>query len=168
MQVLTHERLRHLFNYDPETGILTRRVDSSTGRHKTGERAGCAGTRFRNIWIDDKQYGEHRIIWFWMTGALPTHQIDHRNLSGLDNRWINLREATASENGMNRRGRSKSGAKGVYFQANPDKCGSKPWKVSIAKEGKAHHVGMFETIEEAQAAYAAAALRLHGEFARIA
>jgi hypothetical protein len=166
-KMLTHERLREVLNYDPETGIFTRRIDLHKGRHKAGQRTGTQNNRFRFQWIDDRPYLEHRIAWFWMTGNWPKHQIDHKNLNAFDNRWANLREATVSQNAMNRKGRSKSGAKGVYFIADKNKCGSKPWRVHIMKEGKRHYIGLFSTLDEAKAAHAVAATRLHGEFARL-
>lgn len=172
--MLTQERLKELLDYDPETGVFTRLVDTCLGRYGKGRykagtvSGGISGGRYRVQWIDGKPYLEHRVAWLWMTGDWPEHQIDHENLDKIDNRWVNLRESTPSQNSMNRSGRARSGAKGVYFQSNPAKCGSKPWKASIMREGKAHHLGLFETVEEAAAAYQAAAISLHGEFARLA
>lgn len=163
--MLTHERLRQLVDYDPETGLFARRTDSSNRRFKAGENTGSSTGRFVSIWLDGKPYLAHRIAWFWM----PDRQIDHRNLDGNDNRWSNLRLATASQNGMNRRaGRGASGLKGVHFIANTEKCGSKPWRARITKDGRHHFLGLFATREEAKAAYDAAAQRIHGEFARLA
>jgi hypothetical protein len=40
------------------------------------------------------------------------------------------------------------------------------WQANIACNGKQQHLGLFKTAEEAAKAYDAAALRLHGEFAK--
>jgi hypothetical protein len=89
---------------------------------------------------------------------------DHRNGNGLDNRRINLREATAGENNQNRRQRSDntSGFKGVHW----DKRSSK-WRAQVNANGKAHRLGHYLTAAEAARAYDAAARELHGEFATV-
>jgi hypothetical protein len=167
--MLTQERLKELLDYDPETGVFTRVTDSSNRRFKAGATAGAVSKngRYRQQWIDGRPYLEHRVAWLWMTGKFPEHQIDHVNLDKCDNRWENLRESTISQNAMNRSGRARSGAKGVYFVNDPAKCGSKPWRSSICKDGRIYVLGLFYTREDAAAAYAVAASRLHGEFARV-
>lgn len=163
--MLTHERLKELLHYDPETGVFTRLVDTGKGRFKAGTvSGGVSGGRYRAQWIDGKSYLEHRVAWFWMTGCWPKYQIDHKNLDKCDNRWSNLRESTISQNAMNRCGRAASGMKGVYFVKNEKKCGSKRWRAII----NGRHLGLFNTLEEAGAAYISAAKVLHGEFARLA
>lgn len=58
----------------------------------------------------------HRIIWKMETGSDPACEIDHRDLNGLNNRWENLREATTTQNGFNKKPRSRivQHPKGVY------------------------------------------------------
>lgn len=68
----------------------------------------------------------------------------------------NCRWATAREQALNRRQRrSRSGVLGVY------KHGSK-WCATCKVGGKQHHVGSFETVEDAVAARSEAVLRLEG------
>lgn len=89
--------------------------------------------------------------------------IDHANGNALDNRRRNLRFASQSEQRCNTSvsKRNKLGVKGVYLH-----CPG--WYRSyIAKDGKKYDLGTFKTIEEASTAYNAAALRLHGSFARV-
>jgi hypothetical protein len=100
--------------------------------------------------------------------APPGKFVDHRNLNKLDNRRQNLRIATRSQNGMNRRAMSNNelGIKGVSRDKN--KKGKTPLFVArITVEGKTRRLGYFRTTEEAAAAYAAAARELHGEFHRL-
>lgn len=89
--------------------------------------------------------------------------VDHINRNKLDNRRANLRSATRSENNANAdRGRnSSSGYRGVSWSASAGK-----WQVHIRVEGKRRFLGLFESAEEAAAAYDAAFVDAFGEFAR--
>lgn len=167
---LTYERVRELLNYDPETGVFTLLIDRNKGRYKAGHVLGTDMKRYRMMEIEGEKYLAHRFAWFWMTGLWPD-RIDHKDEDGFNNRWANLREATVSQNAMNHRGKSKhslSGIRGVSFVKNRAKCGSKPWKATIMKDGKRRLIGLFTTPEEAGIAYRKVALELHGEFARAA
>jgi hypothetical protein len=99
----------------------------------------------------------HRII------VCPNDEmhVDHVNGDGLDNRRSNLRAATPSQNRMNQKVRrdSKSGVKGVYFDAR-----RRVWTASIKVNGKKFSLGSFALASDAAQAYASASLRLHGEF----
>ena len=99
-----------------------------------------------------------------MTGAWPKDQIDHVNGDRSDNRFCNLREATNSQNQANRRceATSTSGVKGVSWDR---RC--RRWQAQISINGKPKHLGGFTSKEEAARAYAAAAIALRGEFARL-
>lgn len=99
----------------------------------------------------------HRAI----MNALPSVEIDHRDLDKLNNRKANLRSATRSQNRANTTlsARNTSGFKGVV------RCGSR-WRSAIRKNGKCISLGRFETPEAAHAAYVEAAQTLFGEFAR--
>lgn len=66
--------------------------------------------------------------------------IDHINHNRLDNRKLNLREATNSQNQMNR----KNKPTGVSFHKLSGK-----WRARITKNQKEIYLGLFETEEEA-------------------
>jgi hypothetical protein len=89
-------------------------------------------------------------------------QADHRGRDPLDNRRPRLREATKRDNLRNRRGFGSSGAKGVERQTHTK---TNPFRARIWVDGKNLNLGSFPTVEQAAAAYDAAARRLHGEFA---
>lgn len=157
----TQERLKSLFNYDPETGIFTRACDRK--RWKAGQVAGTIASGYISINVDYVLYRAHRLAWVYMTGSEPVADIDHINGDRLDNRWCNLREATQKENLLNKRVQSnnKLGIKGVYQPP-----GNPKYVARIARDGVQKHLGCYDTAEEAKAAYDAAAKILHGDFAR--
>jgi hypothetical protein len=88
--------------------------------------------------------------------------VDHINGDGLDNRRVNLREATRAENNRNRglNRNNRSGYKGVA----PTKSGR--WSARIKAHGTDRSLGTFATAEAAARAYDDAARELFGEFAR--
>ena len=104
----------------------------------------------------------HRFLWtLWKKPATP--ELDHRNTDGLDCRRSNIRAAELEQNRWNRgktRGNT-SGFKGVTKDRSRRK-----WTAQIQVRGKNHYLGTFGRAEDAAAAYAAAARRLHGRFAR--
>ena len=73
---------------------------SFKGRVKMGDIAGYElPSRYRTVWINSKQYYEHRIIWIMHHGDIPIGlEIDHINLTRNDNRIENLRAVSRSEN----------------------------------------------------------------------
>jgi hypothetical protein len=90
-------------------------------------------------------------------------QVDHINGNGLDNRRKNLRLATPSENACNSvpRSTNTSGFKGVCWHKGAGK-----WMAQIVLDGKNNYLGLFDTAEDAHAAYAKKSLELHGRFGR--
>lgn len=87
-------------------------------------------------------------------------EIDHINLNGLDNRKCNLREATRSQNAINRPTlrNNKLGIKGVR------KLHGK-YSATIYFEGRNIHIGTFNDILSASEARKAAEKEYHGRFA---
>lgn len=90
-------------------------------------------------------------------------EVDHINLNPLDNRKENLRLATFSQNQWNRRvyRNSSTRFKGVGKKGNG-------YRARISVHGKSICLGVFETARLAAFAYANAARKYHGEFARAA
>lgn len=117
---------------------------------------------------DDKNTRQliHRVILERILGRPleAKEQVDHRDGDGLNNRRENLRLATASENQRNQhRDRTNtSGFKGACWDKSVNR-----WKATIKVNRKCIHLGRFDTPEEAHAAYCAAAIKYHGEFARL-
>lgn len=161
--MLTAERLREVLDYDPATGEFAWRLH--TGRVAAGQRAGCAkGDGYTLIRVDRVKYRAHRLVWLHVHGRWPAEALDHIDGDRANNRLANLREATVRQNVVNSRAKrqNKHGIKGVI--QNP-KSGT--WTARIRDGGRRVGLGTFPTQAAAAAAYAAAARRIHGEYARI-
>lgn len=160
MTVASYEQdiLDHI-SYDPETGNVWR-IKSTHGNsvagHKFSSRNGrgyCIFEYRGKVWL------VHRFAFLFMTGKIP-ETVDHINGRFDDNRWDNLRPANRMEQAQNRRTRkdNKLGVKGVYARRGK-------FHASIRANGRAIHLGDFDTVEQAATAYAHAAENLFGEFA---
>ncbi|MFP5513282.1 MAG: HNH endonuclease [Alphaproteobacteria bacterium] len=161
---LTQSRLRELFDYDPLTGLFTRRV--SLGGSKAGTVAGSLnGWGYVKFNIDGKPYKGHRLAFLWMNGKFPDGDVDHINRIRSDNRWANLREATPRQNNGNSSMSRKntSGVKGVTWHKK-----AKKWQAQIGINGGTKHLGLFANIDDAAEAYQAASIRHFGGFAHAA
>jgi hypothetical protein len=159
---LTRARLRELLHYDRDSGEFHWRKRYCSNI-RVGTLAGCA---YRGQWIigiDRRTYPAHQLAWFYMTGRWGRPTIDHRDGNSANNRWDNLRRATSSQNNANRRRprHNTSGFKGVTFRRAYGN-----WEASITKNRQCISLGVFATAASAHEAYAAAARKLFGEFAR--
>ena len=160
---LSPDLVKTLYSYQPETGLLI--WVGSKQPTRNGKRAGFShplGHRY--VRVGRHNYKEHRIAWLLYYGEWPKDQIDHVNGDPSDNRIGNLRAATSSQNQANKgiQKNNSTGFKGVGFR--PDRG----FFAVIKKDRKSHYLGSFATAEEAHFAYADAARRMHGEFARVA
>jgi phosphotransferase system IIB component len=156
---LTAERLRELLDYNPESGIFTW-VARRRGC-RPGDAVGTSHEGHISIGLNHNRYYAHRLAWLYVTGKWPPAQVDHKNLDRSDNRWTNLRLASNQQNQANQNAQKNNllGIKGV------SRVGSK-YKSQITHKKRNYYLGMFQTPEEAIAAYKAAAETLFGEFAR--
>lgn len=154
--------LRSLFTYEPETGMLRWKVKRSN--KEIGWVAGCRrGSEYWQVGIDDKLYRVHLVAWKIVTGKEPPNFIDHEDTDKGNNRWVNLREATKSQNQANigLLKHNTSGVKGVRWYKAYQK-----WSSQFTKNGKCYFVGYFDDLEEAKAAYQKRYREVYGEFAR--
>lgn len=86
-------------------------------RKSNGDTAGWVCDRgYINLEICGKRFKAHRVVFYMHYGYMPDY-IDHINGVRHDNRIENLREATLSQNGMNKKvsPRNSLGLKGVSF-----------------------------------------------------
>lgn len=164
MSELTADELRRLLSYDPETGVFVWRVARRNGR-KPGDVAGTHDYEgYRIISVNGRRYKAHRAAWLYVHGEWPIGAIDHIDCDKTNNAIANLRQVTPSQNQHNqgKRRTNTSGYKGVHRP----RFGTK-WMAQIWVNGRGRVLGHFDTAEEAAAAYAEAARRLHGDFAKM-
>lgn len=92
--------------------------------------------------------------------------IDHINSNGLDNRKVNLRLATPTQNLGNQRTQEIPGKtsryKGVYWDRR-----DRAWVAEITDHGIPQYLGQFAGEEDAALAYDLAAREVFGEFAKL-
>ncbi len=100
----------------------------------------------------------HRLI----AGTPAGMDTDHRDGDKLNNQRFNLRIATRTENGRNRKPKKGSEFKGVYLFKKSGK-----WRAQIRVDRKLKELGLFILKEDAAKAYNAAAIEHFGGFARL-
>lgn len=158
---LTQEIVRELLDYNPDTGVLTWKYRdvkwfASTGSYKSWNTkyanknagtvtVGFGGKRYLKLYILSKMNWGHRVIWLHTNGRWP-EQVDHINGDGADNRLINIREVSRSENMKNMRKTSanSSGVTGVYWNK-----ATSSWRAIIVVRGKPVQIGMFGNLPDA-------------------
>jgi hypothetical protein len=118
------------------------------------------GIGYAVTYIDGKTIRMHRMI----VNATTGKEVDHINGNRLDNRKINLRECTKSQNHMNNflQKNNTTGYKGVSLFKRVNK-----YRAYIKKDNKEIHLGYFNNPKDAAVAYNEAAKEYFGEFARL-
>lgn len=158
------EYLWKVLDYDPDTGLFTWKAKPLSA-FKTPRASSTWNTRFAGKpamtvrdgngylkgRIDYIAYAAHRLAWRMMTGDIPM-QIDHINGVRDDNRLINLRSVSASENRKNMRisKYNRSGISGVTDH------GDGRWSAKITINNQPIWLGLHKTKDEAIAARIAA------------
>lgn len=158
MATITLSELKEILTYDAERGCLIWLVNRTRGRK------GCVAGRigghgYWQVKLNGKMYLCHRLAWLLVYEKWPD-QIDHINGNRSDFRLGNLRECTQAQNMANaKRIASKSLMKGVKAAA------SGRFGARILINGASVWLGTFDTEEQANDAYFAAAKSAHGDFA---
>lgn len=151
-----------LFSYDPETGRICRIARMVRGQRiiplPIPEPTCHKSNGYWRVTIFGKSIYAHRLAWFFVHGEWPD-VIDHINGNGLDNRIANLRSVSAAENAQNKH-IPKSNNPHKMIGVNWHKAAGK-YTAQIQTNRKQKHLGMFNTAEEAQAAYVKAKREMH-------
>ena len=163
---ITHAELLRSLSYDWNSGVFTWLVvrRKRGGFTHVGEVAGSADSRgYLKVCLDGTSYYLHRLAIFYLTKRWPRNQVDHRNGRVSDNRYSNLRDATAVENGRNRKtgSNSTSGVVGVFFMKT-----TSLWRAHIKLEKRRLHLGDFLSKDAAIAARRRAEVVHFGAFQR--
>lgn len=130
--------LKKGFTYNPETGII------ATPKGVYVKRTTIKGYISISIWHNKKRYYliGHQFAWYFMYKE-TVHCIDHINQKKDDNRILNLRSVTKSQNAMNIKN-----VKGYYF------CKRQKKYISIIMINyKRKYLGVFNNPEDARKCY---------------
>jgi hypothetical protein len=157
---VTQNRLKELLNYSVETGLFKWKIAHSRRVH-AGDVAGSLSPKgYILIGVDGCVYRAHRLAWLYVYGEFPKLYIDHINRIKTDNRIENLRDVSISVNNENKNCSSiykkSCNVLGVSREKN-----HRRWRAVITINSKQVHIGYFDTIEEAEAAYVAKKRKLH-------
>jgi len=130
--------------------------------------AGCKRTntkkpyQFHHVQIRRKSLISHRVVYLLYYGQDPlSYDVDHIDRNPLNNHPSNLRLATRSQNTQNAKKyrTNTSERRGVCWNKKLNK-----WQAYIGFKKRLHHLGLFDTLEEAAAARNKAEIKMHAEF----
>ncbi|WP_274721094.1 HNH endonuclease [Xenorhabdus bovienii] len=159
--MLNYDDAVHLFKYNPSTGCVTWKNPPESSCYFKGDLVGYLTNGYYKIKLFEMHIYVHRLAWLLYYGRRPSEFIDHINGDRSDNRIINLREASNTENSWNSKMRknNSSSVKGVCW------CKSnKKWVARIRIDGKRKTLGYFSDLNEAKLAMEEARTKYHGEF----
>ena len=167
-QVIINEQWRSISGYiNYQVSNLGRVRNANTGSML---RPGmCNGYHSVALHIDNKVKKTYKVSRLVATEFLdnPDNKpwVDHVDHDTINDCVNNLRWVTQSENSMNSKKQNRSTHsrfKGVSFHKQRQR-----WSAQIAQDGHLHHLGLFDTEEDAALAYNAKAIELFGEYAYI-
>jgi len=164
IELPSSEELNELLDYDPKTGVLTWRARPATSKINKNFNARFAGKEagtveswgYRQLRVYGKLQMAHRVIWKMVKGEEPPDHLDHKDGDPSNNRWKNLRDATAFSNVWNRsQNRNNTSGFPCIYPIKTKRASSKKFRVRM-RRGPLNYVADFHTLEEAKAAYEAA------------
>jgi hypothetical protein len=163
---MEHAYFKTRLLYSPKRGVFYWILPPPAHSDLMGEEAGtvCSdrfGKCYHVMQIDGVKYKRSRLAFFYITGRMPSNQIDHINGNSLDDRWQNLREATATQNMQNQRKRKRRVSLPTGVRVN--KSGTFAARITVDKAQV--QIGTFKTVDEASAAYQMAREKYFGQFA---
>lgn len=154
------ELAKSLLNYDPLTGLLTWKQQTSH-RVSIGDVAGGVNAAgYIQVGIGGKRRLGHHLAWVIMTCEQPSGDVDHVNRVRSDNRWSNLRCVDRSDNLLNAEYFNETGFPGVMQMP------SGRFRSAIHVNRICTYIGSFDTAEEAHTHYAKRHVMLYGEKSR--
>ena len=148
----SYELCSEHFYYDAYTGFITWKKPTSHRIVKGQEAGSKRKDGYRRVSFKGGIIASHRLAWLLHYGDWPQGDIDHINRCRDDNRIVNLRVATSSENARNRDyrkpGDRRHGGCGVKKNKRTGK-----WQVQVHcwRTGKPIYGGVFKEKDEALA-----------------
>jgi hypothetical protein len=165
MKELSKEVINHLFTIDLERGIFYWKNPSKFHNEVIGKEAGCsrAGRSGKKYWIikiNGYPYKRGHLLFLFINGKFPSPCIDHINGNSLDDRPINLREATFLQNAWNH----KSHKRRLKLPMGVRSQKSGNYEARITYKGKQLHLGAYKTVKEAELIYIAKRKELYANY----
>jgi len=157
------------YKYFPESGLIYRTnlfIKDSRGRKpKLGLVKPYEIKGYYCLWHIGKRFKFHRLAFLLMDTYLPEYQkkgfeVDHINGNITDNRWSNLRIISHRRNATNKKMHREGKTPGVVLDPNGR------FRAKICIDRKWHHLGFYDTEEEAGDVYKSKVLELeaNGKF----
>lgn len=131
------------------------------GREAGSARTSHSGKRYCHIKVDGVPLKRSHIIFLFAYGHWPDDQIDHINGDSMDDRIVNLRAATATQNAWNHKRRAKASSCPMGVR----RLESGRFQARIACNKKTVHLGTFATEHDAAQAYQQHRKELFGDYA---
>lgn len=154
------DELQRRIQYNPDTGALSWRAEPCRGKRVGDLLSAHDSDGYLYTHVNGWTTSIHRLVWIVATGERPL-EVDHINCDRTDNRWINLREATDSQNAQNRQlVANASGLKGAHMQNGR-------WCSRIRIGSGRLFLGYTASAIEAHEMYKKAAIKHFGDFARM-
>lgn len=134
-KVFSQERLKELLDYNPDTGIFTRKIKLPQAKgYEIGDAAGNSTLNgYLQAMIDGKMRLLSKLAWLYVHGEYPAFPVYHKNKNPADNRIDNLTSLHPH---------NRTGYRGVYLDKKTNK-----WEARAFIAGKNQYVGVFETPE---------------------
>ena len=141
-QILNQAKLKELLDYNPDTGVFTRRM----ANNRTKPAGVLNHDGYVIFYIGNRRYLAHRLAWLYVNGEMPVLEIDHINRDKADNRIANLRQVTRSEQCQNKdiQSNNTSGVIGVSWHKTKQK-----WGAHIKLMNVQRHLGFYPDKESA-------------------
>ena len=147
--MFTQDELKEVLDYNYETGVfqwVKKRRGVVTGKNLGTDN----GFGYLRITVLGRSYYAHRLAWFYTSGEWAD-TVDHINGNRSDNRIVNLRNCSVSENNQNRTKTQKNSVSqtlGVGWHKK-----AKKWQAHVCIYKERKYLGLFENVNDAHKAY---------------
>ena len=159
--------MRNCFDVRPEDGELIWVQPPSNHPRLLGKAAGSprpthSGKRYVHIKMDRRPFKRGWLIFLFVHGRWPTECLDHIDGDSLNDRIVNLRDATVMQNAWNhhKRARRINLPMGVRLATKSGR-----YQARIGYNKQQLHLGTYDTPQEAEMVYLAKRKELFGEYA---